>query len=176
MAFEIKGFASIFGNVDLEGDVIVRGAFARSLERIGPSMKVPLFWEHDHSNPFADGIPLGHTTHLEETEKGLAFSALVIPTTKGKDISLLVDAGSLTEASFGFNIIDKEFKDDGTRTLKALDLIEVTVAMWGVNPATEIEAASSHPVDDECDPEIEQCLRALDMVSALYKIQRITHV
>ncbi len=172
MAFEIKGFASIFGNVDLEGDVIVRGAFARSLERIGTNMKVPLFWEHDHSNPFADGIPIGHTTHLEETEKGLFFRAAVIPTVKGKDISLLVDAGSLTEASFGFNIIDKEFMDDGTRTLKVLDLVEVTVAMWGVNPGTEIETASEHP-ENECNPEIEQCLRALDMVSALYKIQRI---
>ncbi len=175
MAFEIKGFASIFGNVDLEGDVILPGAFSKSLERIGPSMKVPLFWEHDHKNPFADGIPIGHTTHLEETEKGLFFRAVVIPTSKGKDISLLVDAGSLDEASFAYHILDKEFLDDGTRALKTLDIVEVTIATWGVNPETVVEVASSHP-ESECNPEIEQCLNALDMVSALYKIQRIMHV
>jgi phage head maturation protease len=43
----IEGYASTFGNVDLGGDVVMSGAFRKSLSEDMPKM----FWMHDPSEP-----------------------------------------------------------------------------------------------------------------------------
>jgi len=164
---EIQGFASIFGNIDKHGDIVVKGAFSRSIREGGP--KVPLFWEHDHSS-LGSGLPIGHTTHLEETDRGLFFRGLIVPTAKGADVASLVRAGSVTEASFAFGILDKEIDSDGVRILKDLDLQEISVVTWGANPDTSVEVVNSAPISAVED--IEHFVNALDMVSTLKRLDR----
>lgn len=171
MAFEIKGFASIFGNIDNEGDIVLPGAFTRSLAEIGPGMKIPIFWEHEGVRK--SGLPIGHTTFLEENSRGLFYRGIIVPTSKGLDVHMLIEAGSVDESSFAFGIIDQEISG-GIRNLKELKITEISVVTWGANSEASVEVAqlaSEHPGRD-CNPEIEMCLNALDMVSALTKMQR----
>ncbi len=137
----VKGIASRFGNVDLDGDVVMPGAFLESIAKTGG--KVPLYWEHDHIKGLGNGFPVGHTTMLRETEIGLEYEGLIVNTTKGVDLTKLLGAGSVAQASFAYNILDKSVRADGVRELKKLDVIEVSVAVWGVNPETSSELIKS---------------------------------
>lgn len=128
----VRGMASKFGNVDLHGDIVHKGAFSDSIAQNGG--KVPLFFEHDHH--FGAGMPIGHTTLLEETDEGLVFEADLIPTVKGLDVAMLLDSGSVNQASFAFDILDHDFTEEGIRNLRVLGLKEISVVVWGANPGT----------------------------------------
>src|SRR5664279_3157028 len=76
--FEIKelapdgsffGMASIFHTVDLQGDAVQPGAFAKSLQE---KPQVPILLGHN-----ADDI-VGITTSLEETHAGLAVTGKLV--------------------------------------------------------------------------------------------------
>lgn len=52
---EILAYASIFGNVDSYGDVVVKGAFERTLEQWKSSGDyIPLLWGHDMDDPMSN--------------------------------------------------------------------------------------------------------------------------
>lgn len=139
----IRGLASVFGSVDLGGDVIHRGAFAESILKT-PS--VPIFWEHEHGFFASETLPIGRTTQLEETEAGLFFAGPPAPTNRGKDVATLLANDVVSQASIGFNIARDEngqivdgaieFDDQGIRHMFKLDLLEVSVVTWGMNPKT----------------------------------------
>ena len=59
--FRFEGFASTFGNLDLDDDVILPGAFRESLKKRSPI----LLWQHQV------GEPIGMPEEIFEYEKGL---------------------------------------------------------------------------------------------------------
>lgn len=65
----IRGYASVFGGVDLAGDRIEPGAFAQSLARRGTA-SVRMLWQHD------PGRPIGVWTALAEDGHGLRVEGL----------------------------------------------------------------------------------------------------
>ncbi len=66
---QFEALVSVFGNEDSAGDVVTRGAFAKSLaaweERGDP---IPVIWSHEWSDPYAH---IGHVLTAEETDDGL---------------------------------------------------------------------------------------------------------
>lgn len=130
----VKGIASRFGNVDLDDDTVLPGAFLESIAKTGG--KVPLYWQHDHFLGPGNGLPVGHTTMLRESEVGLEYEGLIVNTTKGGDLVKLLGAGSVGQSSFAYDILDWSVRPDGVRELKRLDLHEVSVTVRGVNPDT----------------------------------------
>lgn len=68
-----SGYASTFGNKDLQGDVIAKGAFAETLEKdYDGGAGIPIHWNHQDGRP-TDII--GRTLSAVEDEKGLLISA-----------------------------------------------------------------------------------------------------
>ena len=68
-----SGYASTFGNKDLQGDVIAKGAFAETLEKdYDGGAGIPIHWNHQDGKP-TDII--GRTLSAVEDEKGLLISA-----------------------------------------------------------------------------------------------------
>src|SRR4030095_12295262 len=68
-AGEFSGFGSTFNNVDRQGDIVVRGAFAKSLgEHKAAGTSPAVLVGHDLS------MPIGKWTSLREDEKGLAVT------------------------------------------------------------------------------------------------------
>ena len=62
-----SGYASTFGNKDLQGDVIAKGAFAETLEKdYDGGAGIPIHWNHQDGKP-TDII--GRTLSAVEDEK-----------------------------------------------------------------------------------------------------------
>jgi len=78
----IKGYGSVFGNVDSDGDIILNGAYSKTIKENGSRVKY--LYQHNMD------MPLGKMLNLFEDEKGLVFEAQIPLTTLGKDVMQLI--------------------------------------------------------------------------------------
>jgi len=145
----VTGYAAIFGNVDSDNDMVVSGAFAKTLMERGcnsPKPRIKHLWQHDSWQPIA--VP----QVLEEQGKGLYFESVF-----GKDqfsqdkLQQHIDK-IITEMSFGYNTVKSEdvMDADGKvlyRKLLELKLWEYSSVTWGANSLTEIISAKGEIKD-----------------------------
>lgn len=120
----VKGYGSIFGNIDSDGDVIRRGAYNKTIKENG--YRVKYLYQHDMNKP------LGKMLNLYEDEKGLVFEASIPKTQLGKDVIELMKAGVITENSVGILPIQKEHKDN-YRELTECKLFEISAVTLAAN-------------------------------------------
>src|SRR3954471_19697724 len=78
----IEGFASVFNNLDSYSDIVMPGAFAKSIGKRKPVM----LWQHNSDQP------IGVWDEMEEQKKGLYVKGRILPTTHGNDAYTLVKA------------------------------------------------------------------------------------
>lgn len=134
----VKIGLSRFDNVDSDGDIIQRGAFAKSIAERGPdsasNRKIKFLRYHDFEHP------IGIFRSLEETHNELIAVADLGRSTKGSDALLDYQDGIITEHSIGFQLInDKtEVREDGTRILKEVFLWEGSAVTFGANSETPV--------------------------------------
>jgi HK97 family phage prohead protease len=99
----IEGYASVFGNVDSQGDVIAPGAFSRTLSawkaKGAKGLRIPVLWQHDAFTP------IGVTEAITEDEHGLRVKAkLVMDVQLAKEAFALAREGALGGLSIGFSV------------------------------------------------------------------------
>lgn len=137
---QFEGYGSTFGNVDLGGDVVMKGAFKESLAEYRKAGEWPqMFWMH---NPAL--IP-GKWLDMSEDSKGLKIKGELLPTTVGNDVQILMRAKAVRATSIGFSIDsqdDYEFRD-GVRLLHRINLWEVSPVSMPMNPKARISAVKS---------------------------------
>ena len=80
----VKGYGSYFGNKDSDNDVIVKGAYKKTIEENGERVKY--LYQHDMFKP------IGKMIELHEDDKGLVFVAEVAKTQLGMDTIELMKA------------------------------------------------------------------------------------
>lgn len=129
---EFIGYASTFGNVDLENDIIEKGAFLKSLKEKG--MKYPILI--DHSARIM--TQAGWNIEAKEDEKGLMVKGeLNLEVEAGRTAySLIKQAkrhGAEMGLSVGFMVKDFEIKDE-IRIIKEIDLFEYSIVVIAANP------------------------------------------
>jgi HK97 family phage prohead protease len=136
----IEGYASVFGNVDNGREVVVKGAFAKTLrERLKRGM-IKLMDNHQ----FYSGTDpvVGLVTEAKEDEYGLWFRAKLSAVQKAQDIRVKVSEGILNALSFGYDVIQYEVDESKkTRKLLELRLHEISVVIWGMNSQALITEA-----------------------------------
>ena len=143
----VTGYYSSFGNVDSDGDVIMPGAFERTLRERGPEgkNKIMHLWQHD---PWR---PIGKPSVLREDDKGLYFETYFPETTLGNDTLKLYEAKIINEHSIGFQIMQS---DQATRDgkeiqeIKEIMLWEGSSVTWGANEETPSTGVKSLFKDD----------------------------
>lgn len=161
----VEGYASIFGNIDSDKDMIMPGAFSKTIAERGPGSAKPRIkhlWQHNSWDPI--GIPI----ELREDDKGLYFVSQF-----GKDqfsqdkLQQHID-GIITELSIGYNTIKSEdiADQDGKveyRKLTELKLWEYSSVTWGANSLTEVISAKGQDIDmlSELNKRIEALGKAL---------------
>lgn len=121
---EFTGYCSTFGNVDLGGDVMMRGAFDATLTR---RARRRLLWQHDLSEP------IGVEKSLKPDDRGLVGTWKIVDTARGSDAYKLLKAGAVDSMSIGYKPEDVEFDDTGVRLLKSVDLLECSVVSLPMN-------------------------------------------
>ena len=131
----IEAYVSIFDNVDLGGDKIVRGAF---LESINKKMPVGV-WMHNWDEPIAK------TLVAREDEKGLYIKAQFVEgVQKADEAYKLLKAGVIDEFSIGFRCLDWEYEaDSDVRIIKKVKLYEWSPVLAGMNPDTVLVSVKS---------------------------------
>jgi HK97 family phage prohead protease len=153
----VSGYASTFDNVDRGGDVVLRGAFSKSLDRYkSTGRQIKLHYQHD-SNSIIGGIK---ANNAREDEIGLYVEAeLNLGVEKGKEAYLLAKQGVLQDFSIGYSINDYDLEkaQDGmlNRRLKELELWEVSMVGEPMNPKAQITSIKSTAFNVDAISQIE---------------------
>jgi uncharacterized protein len=128
-----KGYASLFGVVDLGRDRIERGAFARSLAERGPG-GIRMLYQHDA------GAPVGHWEHVGEDGRGLvAHGRLALGSARGREVHALMRAGALDGLSIGFRTVRaKRDAATGIRRILEADLWEISIVTFPMLPGARV--------------------------------------
>lgn len=127
-----EGYAAIFGNVDLGGDIISRGAFKEIVKNA--SGMVVVLNQHRTSDPIG-------TAEVKQDEKGLEFKGqLILEAPSGRSAYALMKGGALTGMSIGYDVRPGGAKvsEAGIRTLSDLKLWEISPVTFGMNPLAGI--------------------------------------
>ncbi len=136
-----EGFGSVFGNVDSYKEIVAPGAFAETLAQWKASDRLPpVLWQH------RSGEPIGPHLVMEEQSVGLYVKGqlLVNDVQRAKEARALMKAKAVNGLSIGFVTREDSYdRATGVRTLKRVDLWEVSVVTFPANPQAQISGVKS---------------------------------
>ena len=138
-------YASVFGNIDSYGDIVMPGAFAADLDRWKEKGDpIPLLFGHNMADP---DFNIGVITAAEEDEIGLKIAGQIdLESPKGAYVYKLIKERRITQLSFAYDVLDhakatRDLEGGGTEDvieLKQLMLHEVSIVPLGANQATDV--------------------------------------
>lgn len=156
---EFEGYGSVFGTEDSYGDVVVKGAFEKSLAQWREKGRMPaMLWQHNTNEP------IGVYTEMREDDIGLYFKGklLIDGDPLAKRAHAHMKAGSLSGMSIGYMLNDYEYdKLKGVWILKEIDLWELSLVTFPANDEARISNVKSILDGGETPPPtlIEKALR-----------------
>jgi HK97 family phage prohead protease len=128
----VTGYFSTFGNLDSDGDIMMPGAFKRSIQDWGPEGKGRIKHLQNHNT----NLPLGRPIVLKEDTMGLYYESKLVETSFGTDFIKMVEGGLITEHSIGFSTI-REQKTASGNEIQDVKLFEgSSLTAWGANEDT----------------------------------------
>lgn len=142
-AFELKssaddgtfvGVASTYGNKDLGGDIVDKGAFTKTLSERGAT--VPILWQHDPTIVLGKGV-------LTDTPQGLQIAGkLTLAVEKALECHALMKDDVINGLSIGYEVV-KQKHADGARHLQELKLFEVSVVTFPMNEDAQVASVKA---------------------------------
>ena len=120
-----------------DGRIIRRDAFKHN-----DGQKVPLVWNHDHTDPYR---VVGHAL-LENRDEGVYAYGYFNDTDLGNTAKIYVQHGDINQLSIYAN----QLKQQGPNVMHG-NIREVSLVLAGANPGAYIESVIAH--DDESDEE-----------------------
>ena len=130
----VTGYFSAFGNVDSDGDIMMPGAFKRSIQDWGPEGKgrIKHLLNHDPSKP------LGKIQVLKEDEYGLYYESKVGKHNLGQDYIKMIESGLIAEHSIGFKTLREQKSGDANQIHEVMLFEGSSLTAWGANEATPL--------------------------------------
>ena len=137
---KISGYASVFGQVDLSGDTVKRGAFAASL--LSRRDKLPMLFGHKTDTP------IGVWDRVVEDRHGLFVSGRLFGGAQLADRTIrLIREQAVSGLSIGYKT-ERSIKTQRGRNLLALDLWEVSVVAFPMLRSARItQIGDTHNAD-----------------------------
>lgn len=155
------GYASVWGNVDSDGDIVVRGAFDYTLRTHG---KPKMFFNHDWSS-----LPIGKWEVTKEDDHGLYVEGEYTPGLQlAESVRAAMKHGTLDGLSVGGLVksTDAELTADGKRLIRRWTrLIEISPVVFPANGAARVDADSIKGGVDILD--------AIDEASTIREIEQL---
>lgn len=169
-----EGFGSVFGNVDSYNEIVAPGAFTESLANWKASGRLPpVLWQH------RSGEPIGPYLVMQETSVGLQVKGhlLVNDVQRAKEARALMKAKAVNGLSIGFVTREDSFdRVSGIRTLKKVDLWEVSVVTFPANPAAQISSVKSAIDSIQSLSDAESFLRDVGRLTKSQAVAFMSHV
>ena len=158
-----EGRGSVFGNVDSYKEIVAPGAFTDTLAAWKAQNRLPpVLWQH------RSGEPIGPHLEMEERADGLYCKGqrLVNDVQRAKEARALMKAKAVNGLSIGFVTREDAYdRVTGIRTLKKVDLWEVSVVTFPANPAAQISSVKSAIDGIQTFAEAESFLREVGRLS-----------
>lgn len=147
---EFEAIVSAFGNEDSQGDIVEKGAFAKSLtEWVDRGRPIPVVWSHQFQDP--DSF-LGVYSAAEETDAGLKLKGVFdMDHPKAARVHKLMREGVIVEFSISGLVREYELlkaEDDDwfpPMLIKDVDLWEAGPCFKGANANTELLSVKTLP-------------------------------
>ncbi len=95
----VTGYFASFNTLDSDNDIIMPGAFAKTIMEMGPASAKP---RTKHLLNHDTGQPLGLLMTLKEDMTGLYYESKIGDHSLGVDFMKMVDCGLITEHSIGY--------------------------------------------------------------------------
>lgn len=142
------GYASMFDYIDSQMDVVLHGAFERTLAENAEGRDIKLLWQHDPKEP------VGYFTNIIEDNHGLYVEGYIQQEVqKGKEAYALLKSGAVRGLSIGYNV--KNYNVDhktGIRIINDLDLFEISLVTFPANDMAkiiEVKSGGSHSMPEQ---------------------------
>lgn len=147
----IEGYASTWHKVpDAYGDIVAKGAFAKSLakyEETGRS--IPFLWSHE----MGELKSYIGTCKADEDEVGLHFIATFDDTEEAQRVRQLYKDGRMSKFSFAYDTLDSATVtlEDGTKAneLRELDIFEISAVLVPANSFAEVVDVKNAKVEEK---------------------------
>jgi HK97 family phage prohead protease len=130
----VSGYFSAFGMVDSDGDIMMPGAFKRSINDWGVEGKGRIKHLLNH-NP---AQPLGKLTVLKEDNYGLYYESKIGTHQLGKDFIKMVESGLIGEHSIGFRTLQEQKSELGNELRDVMLFEGSSLTAWGANENTPL--------------------------------------
>ena len=136
-----EGYGSVFHNEDWYGDIVAPGAFKATLgEWRAKGALPPMCWQHN-----MDQV-IGVYEEMEEDDRGLYLKGRLLKddVALAREAYALIKAKAISGLSIGYRTrVDEYDHDNDTRTLKELELWEVSLVSMPANDLARVEAVKS---------------------------------
>jgi uncharacterized protein len=117
-----SGYASVFNRLDSGGDVVMPGAFSKSLK--GRRGRIRLLFQHDPKEP------VGIWENMREDEHGLFVTGqLAAGVPRADALKRLIEQRALDGLSIGFRTV-RASRQNSSRLLHEIDLYEVSIVTF----------------------------------------------
>lgn len=127
----VKGYGSVFGNVDSDNDIIQNGAYTKTISE--NRKRIKYYYQHDLSRP------IGKFIDLYQDNYGLGFVAqMALETIDGKDTYEKMRFGLIEENSVGI-IPTKAKPENGKRMISEVKLFEISAVSLAANDMAKID-------------------------------------
>lgn len=130
-----SGYGSVFNLKDSYNEIVAPGAFISSLATQRQAGKMPaMLWQHRAAEP------IGVYTDMQEDSIGLHVSGqIALKTVRGLEAYELLKMKAISGLSIGFTTREDSYdKVSGVRTLKQVDLWEVSLVTFPANDAARV--------------------------------------
>ena len=136
-----EGYGSVFHNEDWYGDVVAPGAFANTLaEWRAKGALPPLCWQHN-----MDQV-VGVYEEMAEDDRGLYLKGRLLKddVALAREAYALLKARAISGLSIGYRVrVDEYDREADIRTLKDLELWEVSLVTMPANDLARVEAVKN---------------------------------
>ena len=125
----VEGYASLFGEIDQARNMVMPGAFQKTLAERG-LRRIPMLFQHDPAEP------VGIWLELREDFRGLWARGRLIPdVARGRELLALVKAGAIEltlECGALWAVLVHEFWTGDVQTINTLvNATTLLIAYWG---------------------------------------------
>lgn len=137
----VTGYFAAFGSKDSDGDIIVPGAFVKSILSHGPQSNQPRIkhlLDHNRRNTVAKILV------LKEDDFGLYYESKAGSHNAGQDFLKMVQDGLITEHSHGFIIEKEEAKADANYIYQSFLMEGSSLQFWGANANTPVVSVKNY--------------------------------
>ena len=135
-----SGYASVFNVIDRHGDIVLKGAFKKSIEKFSQDNPLIVLLEHKDA--------IGIIDHASEDDYGLYVEGKISTnTTKGLDVYKLMKDKVISKLSIGYRSVNSYYdKEKKARIIPETELFEVSLVSIPANESAKIIETKSNNI------------------------------